>query len=80
MARFAHFHLAGGHHFDGSSRAVVTIEYHGAQMAFFRVRPFRRRRVFELALADVARGVIFDVVRRELAERKATRRKGGRRG
>jgi hypothetical protein len=68
VARCAHFKVLG--RFDGASTATVTIEYHSEGLAFFRVRPHRRRRVFELALADVARGVVFDVVRKELAEKR----------
>jgi hypothetical protein len=72
--RCAHFRVLG--RFDGADAATVTIEYHGPGRAFLRVRPLRRRRAFELELADVARGVLFDVVKRELAEKRA--RKGRR--
>lgn len=66
--RCAHFKVIG--RFDGAPTATVTIEYHGPTLAFIRVRPHRRRRSFELQLADVARGVIFDVVRKELADKR----------
>lgn len=68
--RCAHFRVAG--RFDGASEATVTVEYHSPTVAFIRVRPLRRRRAFELSLADVARGVVFDVIKGELrAKRKA---------
>ncbi len=74
--RAAHFRVVG--RFDGATSATVTIEYHDAGVAFFRVRPLRRRRAFELGLADIARGVIFDVTKRELAERRKARARGRR--
>jgi hypothetical protein len=70
MARCAHFRVAG--RFDGTTVATITIE-ETFGVTFFRVRPFRRRKTFELLLADVARGVIYDVTKRELAERRRTR-------
>jgi hypothetical protein len=76
MARCAHFRVVG--RFDGATVATVTVEYHSAGRAFFRVRPLRRRKAFELDLADVARGVVFDVVKHELAEKRRARRAGGR--
>jgi hypothetical protein len=48
--------------FNGASSATVTIVG-----GLFSVRPFRRRRAYELPLADVAERVIFDVVRAEVA-------------
>ncbi len=63
--RKAKFKVSG--RFDGKVMATVEIEYHGPDMAFFRVRPYHRREVFELSLADVARGVIYDVTKRDLA-------------
>lgn len=71
--RRARFKLAGK--FDGTPGATVVIEQEG-DYALFRVRPARRRREFVLQLSDVARGVIFDVVRAELREKKAQRRRG----
>lgn len=73
--RCAHFRVAG--RFDGSGAATVTIEHHDPGRSFIRVRPYRRRRAFELSLADVARGVIFDVVRKELAEKKRAKTRNG---
>lgn len=74
--RRANFRVRG--RFDGNDSATVTIEWHSPTVAFFKVRPLRRRRFFELSLTDVARGVVYDVVKRELADRK--RAKGKRRG
>lgn len=59
---------------DGAPSATVTIAG-----GLFTVRPFGRRRVYELRLADVARGVLFDVVKAELAARRAAKRGKGRR-
>lgn len=52
--------------FDGTDGATVTITDQ-----LFSVRPSRRRRTYTLLLADVARSVIFDVVRAELRAKKA---------
>jgi hypothetical protein len=73
MARRARFKVLG--RFDGAPVATVEIEYHGAELSFFRVRPLRRHRVFELTLADVARGVIFDVTRKELADKRRAKQR-----
>jgi hypothetical protein len=73
MARKAHFRLVGN--FDKARSATVTVEDHGGGLVFFRVRPYRRRRTYELLLTDVAKGVIFDVVRKELAEKRRSRKK-----
>jgi hypothetical protein len=54
--------------FDGAPSATVTIAG-----GLFTVRPFGRRRVYELRLADVARGVLYDVVKAELAARRKAR-------
>jgi hypothetical protein len=70
--RCAHFRVLG--RFDGAQAATVTVEYHGPGRAFIRVRPLRRRRAYELDLADVARGVVFDVVKHELAEKRKARK------
>lgn len=51
--------------FDGTEGATITITDQ-----LFSVRPTRRHRSFTLLLADVARGVIFDVTRAELAQRR----------
>lgn len=58
--------------FDGAPSATVTIAG-----GLFIVRPFGRRRVYELRLADVARGVLYDVVKAEL-ERAARARRNAR--
>lgn len=56
--RPARFKVLGA--FDGVPSATVTIAD-----GLFIVRPFGRRRVYELRLADVARGVLFDVLQAE---------------
>ena len=76
--RCAHFRITG--RFDGAQTATVTVEYHSPDVAFLRVRPLRRRRAFELSLADVARWVIFDVIRGDLAAKKAARKAKRRTG
>lgn len=71
--RPARFKVSG--QFDGVPSATVTIAD-----GLFIVRPFGRRRVYELRLADVARGVLFDVIKAELAARaRAKRNKKARR-
>lgn len=71
--RPARFKVAG--QFDGVPSATVTIAD-----GLFTVRPFGRRRVYELRLADVARGVLYDVIKAELAARaREKRNKKGRR-
>lgn len=62
--------------FDGTDGATVVITDQ-----LFTVRPSRRRRSYTLLLADVARSVIFDVVRAELRAKKAEKkaRQGGKR-
>lgn len=69
--RRARFRLAG--RFDGASSATVTITVFG-DVALFEVRPFRSRRSYALELATVARGVIFDVVRKDHPIRAGGRR------
>lgn len=66
--RRARFHVAG--HFDGARSATVTIVDDG-RAPLVVVRPYRRRRNYELLLADVADAVIWRVVRAEAAERRA---------
>jgi hypothetical protein len=54
--------------FDGAAAATVTIT--GGAEPLIMVRPLRRRRSFTLPLVDVARGVIFDVTRAELTQKR----------
>jgi hypothetical protein len=64
--RAAHFSVDGGPFGKPKERkATVTIE-----AGMFRVRPLRRRRTYDLTLADVARFVYERVCRAELAEEK----------
>lgn len=70
--RPARFRVKG--QFDGVPSATITIAD-----GLFIVRPLGRRRVYELRLADVARGVLYDVIKAELAARARARgRKRGR--
>ncbi len=66
--RKAKFKVSG--RFDGAVLATVVIEYHSPDLALIKVRPFRRRKTFELLLSDVARGIVYDCVKKELAEKK----------
>jgi hypothetical protein len=59
--------------FDGGARSATVVV---TRELLLSVRPYRRRRTYELPLAAVAQGVVYDVVRAELAAR---RRAGGRR-
>jgi hypothetical protein len=58
--------------FDGAQSATVTIT--GGPEPLVMVRPLRRHRSFTLPLVDVARGVIFDVTRAEIAEKRRAAR------
>jgi hypothetical protein len=60
--RRVRFRLAG--RFNGAASATIEITQFG-EVALFSVRPFRSRRVYELPLTAVARGVIYDVVRKD---------------
>ena len=63
---------------DGAAAATVEISGQpGALM--FSVRPLGRRRVYELPLVAVARGVVYDVVRAELRRDVAAGARRGRR-
>lgn len=70
--RPARFKIAG--QFDGVPSATVTIAD-----GLFIVRPFGRRRVYELRLADVARGVLYEVIKAEVGARARAKRNKGRR-
>ena len=70
--RRAVFRLAGS--FDGAPGATITIS-----PELFTVRPLRRRSVVELPLADVARGVIYEVAK-TAARRRREERSAGRKG
>lgn len=65
---------------DGCGRSHVegTVTIHRG-VGLFTVRPLRRRRTYELPLADVADMVVARVIRAEVLERKAARKakKGG---
>jgi hypothetical protein len=65
--RPARFKVAG--QFDGVPSATVTIAD-----GLFIVRPFGRRRVYELRLTDVARGVLYEVIKAEVAARARAKR------
>ncbi len=56
---------------------TVTID---RRLGLFIVRPARRRRVYELPLADVATMVVWKVIRAELADRRADRKARRRAG
>ncbi len=72
ISRKAHFTAVG--RFDGERVARVTILVDDdTSRSVFSVRPFRRRRSYELPLADVAQLVLERVVRAELAAMKRER-------
>lgn len=48
--------------FDGASSCTVTISLNPNLIS---VRPHRRHRSYEMLLEDVAKGIIFDVVKAE---------------
>lgn len=67
-ARFPVLAQMDSHRFE---RGTVTIE-RGADL--FSVRPFRRRRRYELPLSAVVRIVVERVIRAEIAAKKAERK------
>lgn len=71
--RRARFRLAERRGFDGSDLATVTIQIGGGS-ALFAVRPYRRRRPFELPLSTVAQLVITRVALQRARERLAARK------
>jgi hypothetical protein len=71
--RPAHFRVEG--RFDGTRSATVTVD---RLRGLISVRPARRRRVYELPLAAVAAGIIYDVTKAELAAKRAAKRKNSR--
>lgn len=69
----ARFRVVGK--FDGASEATVVINRSSGVVS---VRPLRRRRTYELPLADVAERIVWRIVTAEAAEKR--KRKGARRG
>lgn len=72
MTRARRFTVWG--RFDGARSAKITITDSPAG-PLFSVRPFRRRRAYELLLADVAAWTLARVVKAELQAARATKRK-----
>jgi hypothetical protein len=66
VSRRAHFTVPL--RFDGKPSAKVTIEVTDAN-TYFKVRPFRRKRTYEMLLADVAEIVAWRVVKAEAREK-----------
>ena len=58
--------------FDGAGSATVRITLNPDLIA---VRPYRRQRWYELSLERVARGIIYDVVKAEVAQRRKEKKK-----
>lgn len=63
VARFKVF----GRNFDGTKEATVEID---RGPGIFRVRPLRRRKVYELPLAYVAEMVLWSCIKAEVREKK----------
>jgi hypothetical protein len=71
--RVARFKVAGS--FDSAGAAqFATVEVGRDDRALFSVRPYRRRRVYELPLAVVAEIVAHRVQLREAVERRAAKK------
>lgn len=63
---------------DGRRRLTpATVVVHRGALTLS-VRPYRRRRTYELPLAEVAAIVYQRIIRAEVAAKRAARRKGGR--
>lgn len=76
----AHFKVASTstRAFNGTNQARVTID---RRLGLFTVRPHKRRKTYELPLADVAEMALWRVMKFDLAEKKkakAAARKAGR--
>ena len=69
----AHFRVIA--RLDGPTATVGTVTIDRAR-GLFTVRPLRRRRTYELRLADVADMVVARVIRAEIKERRAARKAG----
>lgn len=70
--RRAHFNTTWSPRFDGTRVCTVTIEVRDLN-TFLIVRPFRRRRTYELLLGDVAQIVAERVSKAELLQRPPRR-------
>jgi hypothetical protein len=71
----AHFRVAGRFDQARPQEATVTVE---RATQLFSVRPLRRRRTYTLPLATVAEIVTARIIKAELAERRAARKRGRR--
>jgi len=65
MPSKAHFRVWGK--FNGAHEATVTVD---RQADLITVRPLRRRKAYELRLADVAEWIMWRVIKAELTEKK----------
>lgn len=74
-ARRCRFRIVGRLDLSRAQEGTVTIDRNAL---LFGVRPLRRRREFVLPLATVAEIVVARVIKAELAERLATRRRARR--
>lgn len=71
MSRRIHIRVVG--RFEGRpQQATVTID-RGVNL--FSVRPLRRRRTYTVPLADVAERVVFEIIKAEVAAKRAARKK-----
>jgi hypothetical protein len=59
---------------DGARVATVTIEHQSPRLTFVRIRPYRRRRVFELSLEAATGGLLVGVVKRQNARHRLVHR------
>jgi hypothetical protein len=74
MARVARFKVAG--QFTGGGYTMATITIDRSEAALFSVRPARKRKLYELPLAKVAEFVVWHVVKYELAQKRAAKKRG----
>jgi hypothetical protein len=72
MIRRRRFKVAEPRAFNGASAATVIIEM--GPTPLISVRPFRRRKLYTLPLADVAGLIIFRVAQAEARERRPARK------
>ncbi len=70
----SHFKVSG--QFNGARTATVTID---RELGLITVRPYKRRKTYELPLAWAAETIIWHVIKVEAAEKRAAK-KAARRG
>ena len=74
--RVARFKVAG--QFTGGGYSTATVVIDRTEAPLFGVRPSRSRRVYEVPLAKVAEYVVWHITKKELADKRAAKKKARR--